>query len=232
LGSSDTVQRRAERVEERQFIEGATRTTNAWLTSVKATRSVQYATFRTTEASCLLLRYSSRLRSSDTVERRAEQVEVRQFIEGSARPPSKRLDTTFNATRPVQYATFGTTEASCLFLSYSSRFGSSDTVKRRAEPVEVRQFIEGAVSPPSAWLTTFNATRSVLYATFGTTEDRCHLSRYSPRLGSSNTAERRAERVKNRGDPPARQALGSPPSTRPARRCTLLFGLPRIDALF
>jgi hypothetical protein len=85
-------------------------------------------------------------------------------------------------------------------------------------------------APSISLLTTFNATRLVLHATFGTTEAWCHLSRYSPRLGSSNTAERRAERVKNRGDPPARQALGSPPSTRHARRCTRLFGLPSIDA--
>jgi hypothetical protein len=41
--------------------------------------------------------------------------------------------------------------------------GSSDTVERRAKWVEVRQFIEGAAFTPSAWLTTFNATRSVQY---------------------------------------------------------------------
>jgi hypothetical protein len=33
-----------------------------------------------------------------------------------------------------------------------------------------------------------------------------------------------------RGRPPARRALGSPPSTRPARCCTQLLRLPRIDA--
>jgi hypothetical protein len=70
----------------------------------------------------------------------------------------------------VQYATFGTTDAWCLLFRYSSRLGSSDTVERRAERVEVRQFIDGAAGTPSAWLPTFNATRSLLYATFGTTE--------------------------------------------------------------
>jgi hypothetical protein len=113
----------------------------AWLTTVKATHSVQYATFGTTGASCLPLRYSSRLGSSDTVDRGAEQVERRQFVEGAARPPSERLDTTFNANRQVQYATFGTTEASCLLLSYSSRLGSGTgggppVYRGRCEPTQ------------------------------------------------------------------------------------------------
>jgi hypothetical protein len=77
---------------------------------------------------------------------------------------------TFNETPSVQYATFGTTDDRRLLLRYSSRFGSSDTVQRRAERFKVRQIIEGAASTPGAWLPTYNATRSVLYATFGTTE--------------------------------------------------------------
>jgi hypothetical protein len=40
----------------------------------------------------------------------------------------------------------------------------------RAERVEVRRFIEGAAGTLSDWLTTFNATRSMLHANFGTTD--------------------------------------------------------------
>jgi hypothetical protein len=175
------------------------------------------------------------LGSGDKVERRAERVEVRRSIEGAARTPSGWL-TTFNATPSVQYATFGTTDDRRLLLRYSSRLGSSDTVQSRAEGFEVRQIIEGAASMPSGWLTTFNGTRSVQYAFFGTAEDRSLLLRYDSRLGSNDTVERRAEGFEVRqfieGTRPQRRAVGAPPSTRPARYCTQLLGLPTIDASY
>jgi hypothetical protein len=51
------------------------------------------------------------LGSSDAVERRAERVKVRQFVEGAALTPSAWLNTVQYATFGMQYATFGTTEA-------------------------------------------------------------------------------------------------------------------------
>jgi hypothetical protein len=54
------------------------------------------------------------------------------------------------------------------------------------------------LSRASAWLATFTATRSVLYATLGTTEGGCLLLRYYWRLGSSDAVERRAEGVEGR----------------------------------
>jgi hypothetical protein len=84
-------------------------------------------------------------------------------------PPSAWL-TPFNAPRSVLYADFGSTGACCLLLRYYWRLGSSDAVENRAEGVEVRQFTDGTARTPTACRTTFNATRSVLYATFGTTE--------------------------------------------------------------
>jgi hypothetical protein len=61
------------------------------------------------------------------------------------RPYAKRLSP-HPSTRPARCCSlfFGTTDAWCLLLRYSSRLGSSDTVVRRAERVEVRHFIEGA----------------------------------------------------------------------------------------
>jgi hypothetical protein len=99
------------------------------------------------------------------------------LIEGAARTPNAWLNT-FNATLSVLYATFGTTDDRRLLLRYESRLGSSATVERRAERVKVHQFIDGAASTLSAWLPTFNAIRSVQYATFGTTEVCCLLLRY------------------------------------------------------
>jgi hypothetical protein len=135
---------------------------SALLTTFNATRPVQYATFGTTEASGLLLRYSSRLGSSDTVERRAERVEVRQFLEGAARPPSERLarhrqrDPTGAVRNFWDYR--GLMPPSKVLVKIGiERHGSRSAKASRAPPDR----------PPSAWLTTFNATRSVQYATFG-----------------------------------------------------------------
>jgi hypothetical protein len=77
-------------------------------------------------------------------------------------PPSTRPDRC--CTQPLSLPRLGTS------FKEASRLGSSDTVERRAERVEVRQFIKVAAGMPSAWLTTFTATRSVLYATSATAE--------------------------------------------------------------
>jgi hypothetical protein len=84
-------------------------------------------------------------------------------------------------------------------------------------------------APPGAWLSTFSATRSVRYGTFVTTEAWCLLPRYSSRLGSSNTVQRRSGT--GRG-PRVYRARGLPPSTRLAQCGTLLLGLPRLGASF
>jgi hypothetical protein len=87
-------------------------------------------------------------------------VQVHILSECASGTPSAWL-TTFNATRSVLHATFGASEASVLLLRYSSRLGSSDAVKRRAERVEVRHFIECAASTPSAWLPTLDSDKPV-----------------------------------------------------------------------
>jgi hypothetical protein len=114
--------------------------------------------------------------------------------------------------------------------------GASDTVERRAERVEVRQFIEGPArnagrlahhlqrDPLGAVRNLWDYRRSTppskVLVTFGT-----------ERHGRKAFGTGRGPPI-HRGRHQQRRALGAPPSTRPARYCTHFLGLPTIDASY
>jgi hypothetical protein len=144
--------------------------------------------------------------------------------------------TTFNATRMVLYATVGTIEALCLFPRYSSILRSSDTVERRAEHVEVRQFIEGASS------TADRLAQHLQRDPLGAVRKLWDYRGLTPpfKVLFKIGIERHGRKASGTGRGPPiyrgrlqhRRALCSTPSTRPARYCTPPFGLPRLDASF
>jgi hypothetical protein len=182
------------------------------------------------------VRYSSSWGSSDKVERRSQLVEVRQFIEGAARPPSERL-----APHLQGYPTGAVRH----FWDYRGlRPPSKVLVKIRIER-HGRKAIATGRGPPI--YRRLRQDRRSLGSTPSTRPDRCSTQPLGlPKLDAFCKVlvklgiERHGQKASGtgRGPPPPRgrrphcRALGSAPSTRPARCSTQPLGLPRLDTSF
>jgi hypothetical protein len=160
LGSSDTVKRRAERVEVRQFIEGAGRLAHHHLQRDPLGAVRNFWDYQ-----------GSIPPSSVLVKIGIERHGPKAFGTGRGPPIYRgcralagRLAHHLQRDPLGAVRNFGTTDDRRPLLRYSSRLGSSDTVKRRAEGFEVRQVIEGT-SPQRRVLGSPPSTRPSRYCT-------------------------------------------------------------------
>jgi hypothetical protein len=237
LSSNDTLQRRSERVEVRHFIDGA---------AGSAERLGQHSQRDLLGAVRKFWDYRGLARPSRVLVKiviKRHSPKASRTGRGSApqrgrRPHSDLLAPHFQRDPLGAVQNFWAYRAWFLLPRYSSRLGSSDTVERRAQRVEVRQYID-----ESAASTADRMAHHLQGDPIGTVRNFWDYRVLMPpsmglvliaieRHGQQASGTGRGSQFYRRGRPQNRRSLGSPASTRPDRCCRQLLGLPSLDFSF